>query len=210
MSSEIISTQNRILNATWELLEADLGKPVRMADIAKKAGISRQALYLHFPTRAELLIATTLYLDEIKGSEAMLVPSRTAGTGVERLNAYITGWGAYVPEIYGVAKALLAMKDTDEAAATAWDLRMQAVRHGCEAAINALHKDGTLRPECTKKAATDILWTLMSVRNWEQLTIECGMSQKKYVETISNLAQRMFVIDKPSSAKTSRTRAKRA
>ncbi|MBT7717936.1 MAG: helix-turn-helix transcriptional regulator, partial [Halieaceae bacterium] len=27
-----------------------------MSDIAKQTGISRQAVYLHFPTRAELLI----------------------------------------------------------------------------------------------------------------------------------------------------------
>lgn len=61
------------------------GKGVRMADVATKAGISRQALYLHFGTRAELLIATTFCLDELKGSEAR----RAAANGSEKLDAYI-------------------------------------------------------------------------------------------------------------------------
>jgi AcrR family transcriptional regulator len=35
-----------------------------MSDIAKAAGLSRQAVYLHFPNRAELLISATKHLDE--------------------------------------------------------------------------------------------------------------------------------------------------
>ena len=195
MSSDNSETRNRILNGAWKLLEANQGKDVRMTDIAKQAGISRQALYLHFSTRSEMKIATTRYIDEVKGVEARLVSSRSAKTGIERLDAFIDAWGNYIPEIYGVAKALLAMKDTDEAAALAWNDRMQAVRHGCEAAINALGGDGVLLPEHTPEQATDILWTMLSVRNWEQLTIECGWPQKQYIETTKSLAQRVLVAE---------------
>jgi len=196
MSSNTPETRNRILKAAWKLLEANQGKGVRMTDIAKQAGISRQALYLHFSKRSELLVATTRYIDEVKGVDARLVPSRTAETGTDRLDTFIDAWGNYIPEIYGVAKALLAMKDTDEAAALAWNDRMQAVRHGCEAAISALDSEGTLSPEHTPGHATDILWTMLSVRNWEQLTIECGWPQMKYIETTKSLARRIFVANK--------------
>ena len=130
MSSHKIETRYRILKAALKLLEASQGKGVRMTDIAKRAGITRQALYLHFSTRAELLIATTYYLDEIKAIDERLVPSRTAQSGIERLDAFIEAWGTYIPEIHGIAKALIAMRDTDEAAANAWDERMQDVRQG--------------------------------------------------------------------------------
>ena len=72
----------------------------------------------------------------------------------------------------------MEIKDTDEAAATAWADRMQAVRHGCKAAVKALKDDGKLTPEYSVKQATDILWTLLSVRNWEQYRQECRWSQK--------------------------------
>ncbi len=199
MSSSNPDTRNRILKAALKLLEASQGKGVRMTDIAKRAGITRQALYLHFSTRAELLIATTHYLDELKGSEDRLVPSRAARTGVERLDAFIEAWGNYIPEIHGVAKALLAMKDTDEAAAKAWEIRMQDVRQGCEAAINALNSDNMLSPDHSPNQATDILWTMLSVRTWEQLTIECGWPQERYIDTLKSLARRNFVMEGTSS-----------
>lgn len=193
MSSNIPDTRTRILKAALHILEAGQGQGVRMSDIAKRAGISRQALYLYFKTRADLLIATTFYLDQIKGAEERLVPSRRAKTGMERLDAYIEAWGNYIPEIYSAGKAMLALKDTDEAAAKAWDERMGDMREGCEAAIIALNKDGMLNPDHSPKQATDLLWTLLSVRNWEQLTIECGWSQKRYIKTIKALAKRNFV-----------------
>ena len=197
MSSSIPETRNRILNAARKLLEANKGEGVRMTDIAKQAGISRQALYLHFKTRAELLIATTRYMDEVNDVDARLVPSRTAETGTERLDEFIDAWGNYIPEIYGVAKALLAMQHTDEAAASAWKERMQAVRHGCEAAISALDRDGTLSPDHTPDQAIDILWMMLSVRNWEQLTIECGWPQQTYIEKTKSLARQIFVASEP-------------
>ena len=195
MSSDAPDTRTRILKAALHLLEVSQGTGVRMTDIAERAGITRQALYLHFRTRAELLIATTHYLDELKGSEGRLIASRTARSGIERLDAFIEAWGGYIPEIYGIAKALLAMKDTDEAAAKAWHERMQDMREGCEAAISALNDDNRLLPAHSPDQATDILWTMLSVRNWEQLTIECGWPQKKYIETLKSLARRIFVAE---------------
>ncbi len=194
MSSDNPETRTRILQATLDLLEASQGHGVRMADIAKQAGLSRQAVYLHFANRAELLIATTHHLDALKGSDERLIPSRTARTGTERLDSFIEAWGNYIPEIYGVAKALLAMRDTDQAATQAWDKRMQDMREGCEAAIMALDRDNMLSPDHSPDQATDILWTLLSVRNWEQLTIDCGWPQDAYIENLISLARRLFVV----------------
>lgn len=196
MSRKNIETRNRILESTWRLLEADPGNDVRMSDIAKEAGISRQAVYLHFPKRADLLVATTRYLDEVRDIDARLAASRAAKTGLERLEAFIEAWGNYIPEIYGVAKALLAMRDQDEEAYKAWDDRMQAVREGCEAAVNALDRDGKLTNELSKKEATDLLWTMLSVRNWEQFRGECSWTQARYIDVTKASARKVLVADK--------------
>jgi AcrR family transcriptional regulator len=193
MSSEPPETRTRILAAALHLLETRQGQAVRMSDIAKKAGVSRQAVYLHFSTRAALLIATTLYLDELKDVRTRLVPSRTAKSGSERLDAYVGAWADYIPEIRGVAKALMAMADTDEEAAEAWKKRMEDMREGCAAAIEALRADGTLSPDYTAREATDLLWTLLSVRNWEHLTLERGYSQPRYKDLLLRTARRLFV-----------------
>lgn len=193
MSSAKNETKKRILQSAWDLLEAGQASKVRMSDIAKQAGISRQALYLHYPNRADLLIATTRYIDEVKNTDARLVASRTAKSGKERLDAFVEAWGNYIPEIYGVAKALRAVRETDKEADLAINNRMQAVREGCEAAIKALAKDGDLKADLSQKKATDIYWTLMSINNWELLTLECGWSQKRYIETMKEICRASLV-----------------
>jgi AcrR family transcriptional regulator len=193
MSSENIETRTRILDATVRMLEEHGGRGVRMGDIAKAAGISRQAVYLHFASRTELLVAATRHLDEVLDVDRRLAPSRAATSGAERLALYIECWGHYIPEIYGVAKALLLAQDTDDAAAAAWNDRMLAMRDGCRAAIETLHSDGNLAPEWTPKRATDALWTMLLVPNWENLTGECGWSTRQYVRWMKIVAKRTFI-----------------
>ncbi|MCA9734998.1 helix-turn-helix transcriptional regulator, partial [candidate division KSB1 bacterium] len=67
MSSKNKDTRTRILEVTWHLMEQQRGQGVRLADVAAAAGVSRQAVYLHFGSRTELMIATTAYVDEVKG-----------------------------------------------------------------------------------------------------------------------------------------------
>ena len=193
MSRDGKPTRDRILKTTRKLLEAGTGSAVRMSDIAKAAKISRQALYLHFPNRAELLIATTRHLDEVNDIDSQLAESRNATSGKDRLRIWVDVWGNYIPKIYGVGKALMAMKDSDDEAKSAWDDRMNAVRQGCAATVRQLAKDGDLSPAHDEKTATDLLWSLQSVRLWEHLIQDCGWSQKAYIEHIQDLAAKALI-----------------
>jgi len=186
MSSE--QTKTRILETTWKVLETRIDKN-RMSDIATAVGISRQALYLHYPTRAELLIATTKHIDKVKKVNQRLELSRAAGSGIERLHFFIKAWGGYIPEIHGMSVALRNMRENDKAAAEAWDERMQAVRHGCQAAVRAIEKDGKLKSDLSEQVATDILWTLLTVENWERLVLDCTWSQSEYEIKMIELAE---------------------
>ena len=194
MSRKNLDTREKILQASAELLVDQQGNGVRMGDIAKRTGVSRQAVYLHFATRTELLIATTKFIDEQLQVDKRLEPSRQAKIGSERLNLYIEAWGNYIPEIYGVAKALMNAQDSDEAAEAAWKERMEAMKDGCRAAIEALHKDGNLSPDLKPKEAIELLWAMLSVRNWESLVQECGWSNKKYVDRLKLMAKKTFVV----------------
>lgn len=193
MSSSNKDTRTRILETTIRMLEEHGGRDVRMGDIAKETGISRQAVYLHFTSRTDLLVAATRFLDEKLDIDRRLAPSRAATSGIERLALYIECWGNYIPEIYGVGKALQLARDTDDAADVAWKDRMAAMRDGCRAAVDALYADGDLAQGWTRPKATDALWSLLLVPNWENLTIECGWSTKEYVRRMQTLAERTFV-----------------
>lgn len=188
-----MDTRTRILETTVRMLENHGGRGVRMGDIARAAGISRQAVYLHFSSRTELLVAATRYLDDVLDVDSRLAPSRAATCGAERLALYIDCWGNYIPDIYSIAKALMLEKETDEAASAAWDDRMQAMRDGCHAAIAALHSEGNLAPQWTPKKATDALWTMLMIQNWENLTVKCGWSTRQYIRLMKTVAEQTFI-----------------
>ncbi len=160
MSSKNLETREKILIATARLLEEHGGKGARMADIAKETGISRQALYLHFKSRTEVLIATTLYTGDLLDVEARLAPSRAAASGVERLALYIDFWGNFLPDIYGVGKALMMVQDTDEAAAAAWADRMAAM--SASIAARQPSRIASMRSAHAAAAASSVSWTIIS------------------------------------------------
>lgn len=187
MSKKVEETRKRILDSTVELLEDGNPAAVRMADIARRAGITRQALYLHFSTRAELLIAAVQYVDTRYDVDALLAPSREATDGLERLDLFIEAWGNFLPRVRGIIRGLLAVYETDDAAAAAWDNRRQAVRHGCEAAVAALNRDGRL--SMSPKDATDTLWGLVSFELWDFWTTSSGWSDKKCLDQIKHIAR---------------------
>ena len=174
-------------------MEETNGEGVRMRDIAKKAGISRQAVYLHFASRTELMVATVQYVDEIKDVSGRLQKWEMAPDGLSKLNAYIDLWGNYIPEIFGIAKALLTMKDTDEAAAATWKNRMDGLKFHCRTTIEVLHSENKLSAEWTVDEAAELFWVLNSVRNWELLRIELGWSNEKYVQHMQTVARKMFL-----------------
>ena len=89
-------------------------------------------------------------------------------------------------------QALLDAQANDAAAAAAWNERMQAMRDGCRAAIVALEFDGHLAKQWGMEEATDFLWTMLSVRNWEQLTQACGWSTSQYIRRMQAVARRTF------------------
>jgi len=193
MSSEEIDTKTRILEATWQLLEQHRGQGVNMSDIAKAAGISRQAVYLHFASRTELMIATMNYVDEVKGLDERLNLFNSAKTGTELLDACVDVWGNYIPEIYGLAKAMLMTRDTDEAMAAAWNNSMNCLREVCQATIDTLRREGKLASGWSPQEATDMFMTMISINNWEQLTIESGWSTEQYVSSMKTLLKRTFI-----------------
>lgn len=193
MNRKNTGTKTRILEAAWHLLEERQGKGVRMSDIAKIAGISRQALYLHFPTRTELMIATIFYVDEVKGLNSRLESLKSARTGTELIEASVEIWGNYIPEIYGLAKAFLMTRETDEAASAAWNNIMSCLKDVIKDIVVVLDKEGTLAKAWSVEEAIGIYYSLFSILNWEQLVLEAGWKQDEYISRMKKLLKRTLM-----------------
>ena len=177
------------------------GQGVRMSDVARAAGVSRQAVYDHFGSRADLMVATVRYGDTVLGLDERLRSYRAATGGVERLEAFVEFWGNYIPEIHGIARALLAARENDEAVAAAWDDRMGVVYEACRDIVERLHGDGTLAPGWSLDEAADVLWTMLSIHSWESLVLERGWPVSRYVGRMQGLSRRAFVRDAGGSSR---------
>ena len=190
-----MDTRTRILAVTCDLMEARRGQVVSMSDIAGAAGLSRQAVYLHFGSRAELLIAAVRYMDTVHCVEDRVRALRDASTGPAMLDALVEFWGDYIPEIYGLAGALLAVRETDDAAAAAWDDRMAVMRESCRCIVESLQREGALAPQWERAQAIDLMRSLLSIRVWDALVMESGWAPGDYVRALKATLRRTFVAE---------------
>ncbi|MEO0682618.1 MAG: TetR/AcrR family transcriptional regulator, partial [Pseudomonadota bacterium] len=134
-------------------------------------------------------LAAAHHVDLARDVDARLAASRAAETGEARLDAYIEAWGGYIPEVHAVAAALRAAQDGDDAARAAWSDRMEAMRHGCAAAVAALARDGDLTPALDEAAATDLLFALLSIEVWEHLARDRAWPQDRYIAEMKRTAR---------------------
>lgn len=194
MSSGDPETRKRIMETTRQLIEESQGKAVRLQDIAQASGISRQAIYLHFGSRVGLMVATVQYIDKAAGLTERTQHIRDEEDSLAAVDLYLDFWAAYIPTIYGLAKQLLLLRETDEGAAAAWQDRMESLRNGpCRYLIERLEQDGRLDPEWQTEMAIDVLWTLISIQTWERLVIERGWSNEQYATKLKQIIQRVLI-----------------
>jgi len=145
-----------------------------MADVARAAGVSRQALYLHFSSRASLFVAVVRHMDERDGIRRRCERALGIQDPVAALERFVVTWLRYAAKIYPVASALLASRRDDPDAMAAWDDRMRELRAGFRHATNRLASAGRLRAGLDAEAAADLAWAMTSIPVWEQLTIDCA------------------------------------
>ncbi len=83
--------------------------------------------------------------------------------------------------------------DFHQAAAAAWDDRMRALRYGCRSVIQCLAREKMLALPWNIDQTADALWAMLSVSVWENLTLECGWTNREYASRMKALLKRTFV-----------------
>jgi AcrR family transcriptional regulator len=172
-------TKTRILETAWALVnERGIGVPV--GEIAAAAGVSRQLVYVHFTSRAGLLVAMTRHQDARSGFRERALATRELPP-TAALEQLIRAWCEYVPEILPVALALESALITGEDGAIAWRDRMGELHGAFRHATARLDAAGELAPGLTPEAAADWAWAQVQPSTWLHLVVERGWSRDDYV-----------------------------
>ncbi|HXX29719.1 MAG TPA: TetR family transcriptional regulator [Myxococcaceae bacterium] len=174
------SSRRRILDAALSLVERRGGADVTMADIAGAAGLSRQAVYLHFADRAALLLALVRHVDEKRGLEREVRKIAQAPDGAAAVAAMISLQARLNPGVWAVARALDAVRRRDPAVERSWQDRLANRLRGCREIVARLAREGSLRPGLGRKEAADLLWSWTSLRAWEDLVLERRWTAERY------------------------------
>ena len=189
MSRENISTSEHILEAVRALMTKRGGADVTMAEIAKAAKLSRQAVYLHFADRAQLLLALAHYVDEKRGLGEQIQKLRQASSGIEALKMVVAIQVHMNPGVWAIARAVDAVRRTDADAEKSWQDRLKHRLEGSREIVARLQQEGSLKKGLDAQAATDLLWSITSLRMWEDLVLDRGWSAQEYETRITELLQ---------------------
>lgn len=172
-------TRRRILDATRELVEA-AGAGVRLADVASRAGVSRQAVYLHFGDRARLMLALVDDIDERAGAAGVRADILGQPTGVDALRRWVEVLSRYTATIDRVAEVLERATGQDEALAAAWRDRMGRRQMMARAIVARIAQEGDLHPAWSQADAAELAYAVTMPGPWRELTHELGWDTRRY------------------------------
>jgi AcrR family transcriptional regulator len=156
------------------------GGDVTMAAVARAARVSRQAVYLHFASRSELFLALIEYADEQRGLQAEIAHvagAPSARLALDRMAALQTRTN---PQVWPLARLVDAARRQDPAAEEAWQQRAAHRLAGCRALVDRLAQEKALRPGLAPDVAADLLWTMTSLRTWEDLVVTRRWTAAEY------------------------------
>ncbi|MBI2954247.1 MAG: helix-turn-helix transcriptional regulator [Chloroflexi bacterium] len=147
---------------------------VGMEEVAREAGVSRQAVYLHFGSKPDLLVAMVQHVDESVGTPEILRRTREVKEPLAALDALVSVYLTIEPRIYDTARLIYDARRSDPSAEAAWQDRMSFRRDIARRAIEWLARDGLLAEGWNTDDATDFVWSLLSVHTYEYLVVERG------------------------------------
>ena len=168
--SSTVDTRARILAAALACA-ADARADCTLGEVAAKAGLSRQAVYLHFPNRATLLAALSEHLAAAATRAPAEAPSARA-----TLTALVGLLAEEHPKAWPLARRL--GENPGDAS------RMVACRRLAE----RFREEGALSPHLSPAAAADLLFTLTSLAVWAELGPGLGWDAARYRSHVVYLA----------------------
>ena len=141
------ATRQRICEAALRLIVKRAGVDIPLADVARAARVSRQALYLHFKDRAALFLAVAQHADDKRGLPEAIRRLQQAPTGLDALRYMAATRATLNSEIWPLARILDSVRREDPAAAITLQNRRVARLGACRMIVDQLARDGSLRAD---------------------------------------------------------------
>lgn len=204
-SRKVTDTRTAILDAARSLFEIHGYSEVGLEAVATKAGVSRQAIYLHFSSRAELLRALhqRVFEQDVEPAVCRVWEAKTADAG---LGAWIAASAKVIPKIVAIGSALDAPRRVDPEVAATWKAPEEGRHNDCLRMARWLQSDGNLAPGVKVGEAADLLWSLTSIRAYQSLVVDRAWSVNRWARWLGTTLRVLLCGVPPPGRKANRKR----
>lgn len=187
-------TRKRILDAALEMA-AELGPSMRLADVAGRAGVSHQGLYLHFRGREALFVALLTHMVEtfdVHVRYQRVVEAPDGRSAIERMVDHI---GFISGKLDSIGWVLEETQHFDEAFGRDWRARVIGLREAIQHdVIERLAVEGSLRSEWSVSEAANLFLAVTTLGSWRDLTRELSWSPEDYTANITQLLKTSLLL----------------
>jgi AcrR family transcriptional regulator len=165
------TTRDRILSSAWSMARQRGSVDFTLAEVGRLAGISRQAVYLHFDNRAALLTEMARRVDHTSGFISRLAASR-ALPAREGFVEVLRLWFGHLPEILPIARALEAAAINGQDGSAAYTDRMNDWWQTLRICMDSLAERDELRDGWSVDDAADWAWAQTHPRTYDHLVTD--------------------------------------
>ncbi|WP_328392568.1 TetR/AcrR family transcriptional regulator [Nocardia sp. NBC_00416] len=175
--------RSALLTALDELLRDNGGllEPINIAEISRRAGLTRSAFYFYFENKAAAVAAA---LEEMY-DEAFAVNDILVGSGppAERIERTIRGLVEYWDRHRHLYSAVLAARSSSPSMREMWEADRQAFIPSIAAMIEAERAAGRAPAGGDATAVADVL-LLLNERLLERLTFGAELDRDRYIDSV--------------------------
>lgn len=191
--SRDVTTRDRILTAARALLE-ERGFDVGMGEIARRAGISRQAVYLHFANKTDLLQQLTTWVEEQADLGTLLAPVHDAPDGEAALQALVYAGAVFEPQIHALARATEQVRERDPEVQAITADRMARRLAGMTEVVARVEAEGRLRPGWDVDTAAAFVWMTTAPTSYHALVVDLGWTVDAWAEATFQLLRDALIV----------------
>jgi AcrR family transcriptional regulator len=186
-------TRAAVLAAAHAILKEEGFEALTMTAVAKRAGVTRVAVYMHFASRAKLVEGLFDYVASAEGLAASLQAVWDAPDAVAALDGWAAHLARYHPRVLAVDRALQRVWRDDPDAAGHRRRVVSEKLANCRRLARRLDDEGRLAGGWTVQSATDMLFALISSDMIEALTVDRRWSRDRLAEHLALLFRSTFV-----------------
>lgn len=187
-------TRRALLDGARAILEEEGAAALTMAAVAERAGVTRRAAYLHFPSRADVVASLFDHIAEQQGLGPSLDHVFAASDSVAALDRWAEHLARYHPALIAVDRAITHAQRHDPDAAAHRERISTAQRNNCRRLARWLADEERLASPWTIGTATDMLFGLISTDMMDRLLHDCRWSPQLLASSLAALLRRTLVV----------------